>query len=86
MSDANVFERPTRLGKRTIKPVSEGYAVTSVSSSPRAAAATEIASYIAQMTAEMGQMAAAAKLEMLAYFLAMARVEAEMIARRDAHN
>jgi len=35
------------------------------------------------MTAEMGQMAAAAKLEMLAYLLGMARLEAEMFAYRE---
>ena len=76
--------RPTRLRKHTIKPGSDADPARPASSPRQAAPATEIASYIAQLTAEMGQMAAAAKLEVLAYLLAMARVEAEMIVRRDA--
>ena len=78
--------RPTRIDRRTIKPVSNADPARPASSSQQAAPATEIASYIAQLSAEMGQMAAAAKLEVLAYLLAMARVEAEMIVRRDAHD
>ena len=42
----------------------------------------EIAGYIAQMTAEMGQMADAARLDVLAYLLSMARREAKRSARR----
>ena len=42
----------------------------------------EIAGYIAQMTAEMGQMAGAARLDVLAYLLSMARAEARRSARR----
>ena len=49
--------------------------------SPSADAAAEIARYIAQMTAEMAGMAGAARLEMLAYFLNMARNEAELVCR-----
>ncbi len=45
-------------------------------------AATEIATYIALLTAEMGRMAGMAKLDTLAYFLAMARLEAEMISHK----
>ena len=48
---------------------------------PSPEAAAEIARYIAQMTAEMAGMAGAARLEMLAYFLDMARNEAEMAIR-----
>ena len=43
-------------------------------------ASAETARYISQMTAEMAGMAAAARLDMLAYFLDMARNEAEMLA------
>ena len=49
-----------------------------------ALAVAEVASYIAQLSAEMATMAAAAKLEVLAYFLAMARREAETIARGES--
>ena len=78
-----MFDRTTRLDKPIIREVS--------SREPRHArvrpaqfpAADEVASYIAQMTAEMGQMAAAVKLEMLAYLLGMAHLEAEMIAFRE---
>ncbi len=44
-------------------------------------AQTEIAGYIAQLTAEMSQMAERAGLDTLAYFLSMARLEAEMARR-----
>jgi hypothetical protein len=47
---------------------------------PRARA--EIAGYIAQLTAEMSSMAEKAGLETLAYFLSMARLEAEMNRRQ----
>ena len=50
-------------------------------SRPTPEAAAEIARYISQLTAEMAGMAGAARLEMLAYFLDMARNEAEMAAR-----
>ena len=41
----------------------------------------EIAAYIAQLTGELSQMAGSAKLDTLADLLAMARVEADMLAR-----
>ncbi len=47
---------------------------------PRARA--EIAGYIAQLTAEMSRMAEKSGLETLAYFLSMARLEAEMNRRQ----
>ena len=49
-------------------------------SRPSPEAAAELARYISQMTAELAGMAGAARLEMLAYFLDMARNEAEMAA------
>jgi len=48
---------------------------------PDPAAVAEVARYIAQLSAEMSQMAAEVKLDTLAYFLSMARLEAEMLAR-----
>ena len=49
---------------------------------PDACVSAEVAGYIAQMAAEMGQMAGAARLDILAYLLSMASQEAEMSARR----
>jgi len=51
-----------------------------------AQSATDIAIYIAQMTAELGLMATSAKLDVLAYLLAIARTEAERSAGRKAFN
>lgn len=41
----------------------------------------ETAAYIAQLTGELSKLAGAAKLETLAYLLAMARLEADILAR-----
>ena len=49
----------------------------------RRANAREIAGYIAELTGELAQLAAGADLELLAYFLDMARVESELAARRE---
>ncbi|WP_363348091.1 hypothetical protein [Methylocystis echinoides] len=43
--------------------------------------AAAMASYIADMSSELSQLAAGADLEMVAYFLNLARVEAEIRAR-----
>lgn len=48
------------------------------------AAAGEIAKYIAQMSAELQSLASGAQMPLLAQFLAMARIEAEMQARMAA--
>lgn len=45
---------------------------------------TDVAIYIAQMTNELGHMARSAKLDVLAYLLAIARTEAERLAGRKA--
>ena len=42
----------------------------------------EVAAYIAQLSAELSTMAQAAHFDLVAYFLSLARLEAEMIARR----
>lgn len=44
--------------------------------------AASVAEYIASITAELAGMAGAAKLDMLTYFLNMARLEAEFHTRR----
>jgi hypothetical protein len=45
--------------------------------------AKDIAEYIALMTAELAALAGAARLDMLTYFLNMARLEAESCVRGD---
>ena len=42
----------------------------------------EIAGYIGQMTSELATMASTARLDLLAYFLNLARLEAEVVQRR----
>jgi hypothetical protein len=49
---------------------------------PKAQKQIETALYIAELTAEMATMAGSEKLDILAYFLSMARVEAELVARQ----
>ena len=52
---------------------------------PAEPAATEdIARYIAQMTTEMAAIARSANLDLLAYFLEMAKIEANVTARRSS--
>lgn len=48
----------------------------------RQVAEAEIAGYIAQMSAEMAGMAQTSNLDLLAYFLSLARMEAETITQR----
>lgn len=48
---------------------------------PEAEAPMEVARYIAQLTAEMTRLAAAAQLDLLAYLLSMAQSEADAAAR-----
>ena len=48
----------------------------------RQEAEAELAGYIAQMTGELASMASGARFDMIAYFLSLARMEAEMVARR----
>ena len=50
----------------------------------RAAEAIAVARYIADMSGQLESMATAAHLDLLAYFLAMARAEGEASARADA--
>lgn len=71
------------------KPLASGAALytqhpdyQSQAHSPAAQAVAEVAGYIAQLTAELSHLAGSAKLESLAYLLSMARLEAEMLARR----
>jgi hypothetical protein len=64
---------------------SELTSVTPPSSQDLLALQHEVARYVAQMSAELGGMARSAKLDLLAYFLDMARVEASIqIERTDS--
>lgn len=60
--------QPDREGSRTANAAQQSSTDT---------ARIEAAAYIAQMTLELERLAATADLELLAYFLAMARAEAE---------
>ena len=46
---------------------------------------SDVAQYIAQMTAELVQMATNVELELLAYFLDMARIESELAVTRSGY-
>ena len=54
--------------------------------SANAVKSSEIVRYISEMSAQMSQMAAAADLELLAYFLDMARIESELALRRGPYS
>ena len=74
---AALHPAPSRTGTAAVEgPVSRVHLTR-----PSPEVARETARYIAQLTAEMAGMAGAARLEMLAYFLDMARNEAEIMAR-----
>lgn len=45
----------------------------------------DVVRYIADMSAELASLAGSSKLDLLAYFLSMAQVEAEAIARKAAY-
>ncbi len=53
------------------------------SSGRREASRDAAADYIAQMTAELAEIAAAARLDLLSYFLKMAQMEAEGVLREE---
>ncbi len=71
--------KSAELYRRRVKPVQDTAPATGSHASASSAAIAEIASYIAEISAEMERMASAAKLEFLAYLLAMARIEAETV-------
>ena len=47
------------------------------------ASSTDVAAYISEMSGQMAQLASSANMEMLAYFLDMARIESDLILRRN---
>ena len=80
MSDRSVATRRLNVRGRVIK---QSRAPRRESVKSREAAAPVVANYIADMTAQLGSMATAAGLDLLAYFLAMAHAESEAASRRD---
>jgi hypothetical protein len=79
MQESDVRKSPARAidhrrgyGAQQVRPVV---------SLAQARARVELAGYIAQMTSELVSMASSARLDLLAHFLALARVEAELAAR-----
>ncbi len=71
----------TETRKRNYSPAAK-IASAKTAGTPGPQAIAEVSSYIAQLTAELSQLAGSVKLETLAYFLSMARLEAEMVARK----
>lgn len=77
------MRKPPR-GPHDAYPNSDGEGTTATPSTPPPPA--DIALYIAEMTRELQELAQQARFSLLAQFLAMARVEAEMLARTSAGN
>jgi hypothetical protein len=74
MSDRGVATRRLDVRRRVVEHV---YAPRREGPTSGGADAPAVASYIADMTAQLEAMATAAGLDLLAYFLAMARAEGE---------
>ena len=74
MSDRGVATRRLDVRRRVVE---QAYAPRRESPTSGDAGAPAVAVYIADMTAQLESMATAAGLDLLAYFLAMARAESE---------
>ena len=81
MSDRGVATRRLNVRGRVIK---QSRAPRRENVKGGEATAPAVANYIADMTAQLGSMATAAGLDLLAYFLAMARAESEAASRGGA--
>jgi hypothetical protein len=78
MSDRGVATRRLDVRRRVVEKASAPRR-----ESPTSAGAPMVAGYIADMTAQLESMATAAHLDLLAYFLAMARAEGEAASHVD---
>jgi hypothetical protein len=78
MSDRSVAARRLSVRSRVIK---HSRAPRRERANSGEADAPAVASYIADMTAQLGSMATAAGLDLVAYLLAMARAESEAASR-----
>jgi len=81
MSDRGVAARRVDVRRRVVEPAS---APRRENSTSVGADASAVAGYIADMTAQLELMATAAGLDLLAYFLAMARAEGEAASQSGA--
>ncbi len=81
MSDRGVATRRLDVRRRVVE---QAHAARRESPTGGDAGAPAVALYIADMTAQLESMATAAGLDLLAYFLAMARAESEAASRNDA--
>lgn len=72
-------DKPTQAANLT-RLGDDGAAAGKPAGNPPSAA--DVAAYVNEMSAQMAQLAASVNLEMLAYFLDMARIESEIILRR----
>ena len=81
MTIAKMLKRASPTRNRSAPPPAQSTRAA-VSRRERLESEAEIAGYIAQLTAEMATMAGAARLDLLAYFLSLARMEAETVMRR----
>ena len=81
MSDRSVASRRLDVRRRVVE---QATAPRRESATSGDADAPAVADYIADMTAQLESMATAAGLDLLAYFLAMARAESEAASRGGA--
>ncbi len=81
MNDRGVATRRLDVRRRVVE---QAHAPRRESPTGGDAGAPAVARYIADMTAQLESMATAAGLDLLAYFLAMARAESEAASRNDA--
>jgi len=86
MASENVFPRRRRAHGRPVKDLRPREPKRKEESLEAAAGpgAIDVARYIADMTAQLEAMATAAHLDLLAYFLGMAKAESELFARTNA--
>jgi hypothetical protein len=83
-SSPKVTRLRTRIGE-PVENITYSQAASPPASAKKAAAGkADVARYIGDLTLELERLAGTADLELLAYFLGMARAEAEAIARQDS--
>ena len=71
----------SELGERRVTPAASLRGTTGEAERLAAAAAADVARYVAGITVQLETMARSARLDLLAYFLGMARLESETLAR-----
>ena len=86
MASENLFPRHRRAPGRPLKNLRPREPKRKEESleAPAGPSGIDVARYIADMTAQLEAMATAAHLDLLAYFLGMAKAESELFARTNA--